>query len=522
MDYKPTEEQQKIVEVSKSCKVLKVEALAGSGKTSTLELVAEANPVPSIYLTFNKAMALEAASKFPYHVECKTIHSMAYKVFGAEIRHKLTRPKGRYVNVAGTASEVAKYYNLKPIFDSNEEDCAFSSTFLGLLVQQTVNRFEQSGDKKLTEDHVPHKDISDKCKKFDVYAKSVRTIISDTAKKLWNDRKDLLSPVLATHDTYLKLYQLTEPKLNYDILYLDEAQDSNQVTLDIVLKQDCRKIIVGDTYQSIYGFRGAVNALDRIEAPTLKLTTSFRFGQDLADVANNVIRKIKMKGYGKTEVFSGDKLDPTTLPEGSCLLFRSNIAMVKEAINLVSQGVDVDMPANITNIKSAISSATALKSGDLSKVKHTSLIPFSSWQEFKDSVEDDPELKGIYDLTKGSKKELDRKLKILDSNDKTSAKYSLRTAHGSKGLEWDVVMMMGDFSDELKTYEHSQQETNLLYVTLTRAKKTCYINKITNMMCEEALEIEENFKKVISGESRADMAAFMLEDQIMQESNGWL
>jgi superfamily I DNA/RNA helicase len=432
------------------------------------------------------------------------------------MKHKLDRPKGRYVNVAGTASEIAKYYKIKPVFTSDDQ-CAFSSTFLGLLAQQTVARYEQSGDADLQEKHVPHQDIKAKSKKYpDVDVRGIRYEVFKYAKQLWKDRTDLLSPVLATHDTYLKLYQLSNPKLNYDILYVDEVQDSNQVMLDIVLKQNCKTILVGDSYQSIYQFRGAVNALQRIAAPTSHLSQSFRFGQEVADVANNIILpKTKIKGSDKqTDVDYAENIDIEELPEGSCLLFRTNMGLMLTAIDLISKGIFVDTPRSVSGAKSAISSALALKKGDMKNVKHTSLIPFSSWSEFKDGCKDDPELEAVYNLTKGSEQDLKAKLEMLNKNDPTEATYTLRTAHGSKGLEWDTVMVMNDFKTDPETYLNNQQEANLLYVAHTRAMKKLYKHSVVDAI---GLPISD----LSSSEPRADMANYMLEQQIEQEANNW-
>ena len=77
-----TEEQQRIIAYVKQMKRgdrLKVEAKAGSGKTSTLVEVAKANPDKRfLYLAFNKAIVNEAKGKFPKNVVVKTTHSLAY------------------------------------------------------------------------------------------------------------------------------------------------------------------------------------------------------------------------------------------------------------------------------------------------------------------------------------------------------------------------------------------------------------------------------------------------------------
>src|SRR3954468_20636869 len=67
---------------------LRVLAFAGAGKTTALKLLAEADPSPALYLAYNKAAQLQA--RFPAHVACRTVHSLAYRATGmAAQRHRL-------------------------------------------------------------------------------------------------------------------------------------------------------------------------------------------------------------------------------------------------------------------------------------------------------------------------------------------------------------------------------------------------------------------------------------------------
>lgn len=61
-----TEEQQAIVTAAASCRNLMIAALAGTGKTCTLKMIAETYPERrGLYLSYNKALQLEAKAKFP-------------------------------------------------------------------------------------------------------------------------------------------------------------------------------------------------------------------------------------------------------------------------------------------------------------------------------------------------------------------------------------------------------------------------------------------------------------------------
>ena len=77
-----TQQQQQVVDYLKgapSDTTVKINAIAGSGKTHTLVAISKAlNPTNGLYLAYNKSIATEAAQKFPRSVECKTTHSLAY------------------------------------------------------------------------------------------------------------------------------------------------------------------------------------------------------------------------------------------------------------------------------------------------------------------------------------------------------------------------------------------------------------------------------------------------------------
>jgi len=59
-----------------------------------------------------------------------------------------------------------------------------------------------------------------------------------------------------THGCYLKLWQLSDPRLLADYVLLDEAQDANPVAAAIAdRKLHAQRILVGDRCQAIYGWR---------------------------------------------------------------------------------------------------------------------------------------------------------------------------------------------------------------------------------------------------------------------------
>ena len=86
--------------------------------------------------------------------------------------------------------------------------------------------------------------------------------------------KDNRLPLM--HDIYLKECQLAHVQLTskrsskpFDVVMLDEAQDVTQCQVELIRNQySSARFLIGDPHQSIYQFRGADCALERL-IPTL-------------------------------------------------------------------------------------------------------------------------------------------------------------------------------------------------------------------------------------------------------------
>ena len=483
----PTQEQMDIFKAFEENRVLKVNACAGSGKSSTLRMLAERNKKSSLYLCFNKVIATEAQEKFPEHVDCKTTHKIAYAKYGAILAHKLKRPQGgSYVNVAGTPSEIAIYYRIQPI---KLEDSEITANAVASFVKKVVQRYQNSADEQITKTLLPIADMKDLAKAHKGFdAKVFGDIIIKAAKKLWLDRVDPSSCVLAEHDTYLKLWQLSKPVLDYEILYIDEAQDSNPAVLDVIQRQvHCKICYVGDTYQSIYAFRQAVNAMETINAPTKVLSKSFRFGQSIADAATLVIDyAIMIQGHSEISSAVRDVTDKKYTK-----LFRTNSALLQEAVTLLDQGEKVYCDVDTKDFCKKLESAENLYQGQLKSVKHQDITPYSDWFDFSVACEEDMELRRVKKIVeKGLTSFYISSLKRLE--EKTSNwDIFLTTAHKSKGKEWDNVIIAEDFpTDKIFTLQRkndlfTQQEANLFYVAVTRASKVLQLPSGLGVICED-------------------------------------
>lgn len=476
----PTQEQLDIIQAAVQGKSLRIQASAGASKSTTLMMVAEKMVVPTLYIVFNKRMQEEANERFPGWVEVRTTHSLAYQAIGHKYRDKLKRPVGRYQNVCGTASEVARFFKISPI--EYKKDKWITSAAIGYSVLATVRKFEHSAEKEITKDLVSSYALQDK-NKDDV--KHIRQKYKDTvlkaAKELWLLRTNLKSPVLAEHDTYLKLYQLSEPDLShYEMIMIDEAQDSNECVIDFLKDQQVQTLVVGDEKQAIYQFRGSMNALKEFNFQTMTLSKSFRYGPEVAKVARAITGVEKMFGWEKLDTKVVGSEDNFKMPDTYTAIFRTNSAMLQDAIVRISEGRKVNIESNLRDFIQLIESALSLQAGDMKKVKHHSLLVYEDWGGLKKDVEwVQGELQRVVKMIES--RSVYHTLGVLKAHRNVSEPEIIySTAHKMKGLEADNVVLgddfMGIYNKDGELRKIPEAESNLLYVAATRAKKLLVLN----------------------------------------------
>lgn len=501
--HKPTGQQENCIALSKIKPMVKIIAAAGAGKTSTLELISKELIEDSLYLAFNKSTAVEATERFPAHVTCQTTHSLAFNVFGRALMNKLSRPQGKYVNVAGTGSEIAKYYKLCGISVAGET--IVSANALGVYVKRTVERFEQSADLKITLQNVPSYDM-EKAIEAD---KGIEKYVLKFAKKLWEDRTDLDSPVLASHDTYLKLYQLSKPTLNYSVIYVDEQQDSTPCVLDIVMNQagTSKIIAVGDPFQAIYGWRGAVNALSMMECVEAPLSMSFRYGNGIAEVATAVLSK-KMVISGREDLPSSIGFNVVDRTKPYMYLFRTNAMLLDKAVAAIDAGEKVKVEVDVKDFVKILQSAQSLFDASrcaqeaimlkvnknfaeanaknkeaeqyTKNIKHERILPYGSWKGLvEEAKEIKGELKRLQGIIEGGR--CAHIISVLEGYvAPPDALATYTTSHKAKGREAEQVILADDFPShygkdgEWKPLPEAEQ--NLLYVAVTRSQNVLEVN----------------------------------------------
>lgn len=471
MSYCDTPEQAAIIGWSGS--KLVVRAFAGTGKTSTLVRFALANPdTRMLYLAYNRAVRDEAEQKFPFNVVCKTSHQLAWPNFGRHYQQRLTG------NLRIT--DVARQLNTR-------------HWPLARVAITTFNTFLCSADSQFGPQHLPDDDARS--------GLSAEKILA-AAQLLWREsaRQDGSFPV--THDVYLKLYQLSEPDLarRWQTVLFDEGQDANPVTQALVLSQRCNVVMVGDRHQQIYRFRGAENALDAgqlADADQLCLTHSFRFGPAVARVANMLLKRqgetLSLIGNG------GEDNVVASLPETDkskhvAVLSRTVAGVIGVALEASLAGRKVYWVGGIAGYKTEELEDLYWFSADMPERMQSPLLAreYRNFEEFESvarATKDVEMNQGLRLLDQYFP--LPQKLQVMREHavtDERQAQVTVSTAHRSKGLEWPVVVLNHDFADitdPLMADRERTDETNLLYVAVTRARQTLVLNDLLQVLMDD-------------------------------------
>lgn len=493
----PTEEQEKVIECEAN--IVKVKAFAGAGKTFTLTEYAKRRARGrGLYLAFNRDIKEEALSKFPSHVKCMTSHGLAFPQFGKNISHKLNGyiQWDMIYNGAG----------VKVHFGNNKN----ASRMYSKLLQETVSNFIASDQEMIKIEHVPLKSLMmlKNNPKIFSFVPDITDIVVD-AEKLWLAMSDPTNTkVLATHDVYLKQMQLARPSLPYDYILLDEAQDSNPAILDLVQNQSCIQVLVGDPHQSIYSFRKAVDAMTNAKADeTLELTTSFRFGNNIADFANALLL---MKGEtsviqglgGQDRVYTGAPL----FNEGkTAFISRVNATLIKQAAMYVVNGKKVYFAGGVESARFDLLEDIYMMCYNTGKPRDPLLASFRTYDEFKQAAEDAEEVEWTSrcKLVEEMGRSLIGKLSTIKNHsvdNPNDADQIFSTVHKSKGLQFENVILADDFykapvnkniSDRM-VEENEIEEMNIYYVGATRAMKNLNITNDQNSYWRDVNRIVQN------------------------------
>jgi hypothetical protein len=510
--FQPTPEQKLIIDAAMSGENVSVKAFAGTGKTSTQILIAEAfkSARPGNYLTYfayNRAMADEAKTRFPGNTSVSTAHAMAAR---ANIHGKPVSSLYMKRLVAGSGMKTLRDQIADKLkMDVDRVRAFFPREYTAVsAILGTLQNFMQSDAEKVLPKHASREHA--------IYIKDMQDVetarlfcdaVSESAQSLWNRmQSDNLFPV--THDVYLKAWEMDGDFSGRDLVLFDEAQDANPVMVSVLRKMHAagsQVVLVGDPHQAIYGWRGAVDAMHAFpEFTQLSLTESWRFGQNIADKAQTFLDIA-----GETQTLKGRNPNPGVFADQrrglseytppfvpDAILCRTNAGVIMDTLEAIQSGQRPYIVGNAGSTSGGAEDAAKLLSamgglydGATHRPRHPEIALFENWEDLMEFAEgsDGKQLKAFAKFTMEQKQhgKLDQTIDALrnrTAKNKGEADITICTMHKSKGLEWGNVRVGGDIEtiDVVNPHRYndgqdlafslSQENYKLLYVAWTRGK----------------------------------------------------
>lgn len=484
-----TKEQYEIIQSTGN---IKINAVAGSGKTTTIIEYAKARPKTSriLYLAFNRSVKLEAIRKFSerglHNVNVETAHSLAWKYIVLRNNYRV-RAQGY------KSHEIAELLGLRGGGEKHTE----------YIIANHINKFISyfcNSDKRKVQDLNYLEIVADP---------KAKTFVSSFYKTIEKQTRLFLSKmntgeIEITHDFYLKKFQLSNPTLNYDYVLFDEGQDASAAMLDVFFRQKATKVIVGDTHQQIYGWRFAVNSLEKADFRTFSLSASFRFNQHIANLAMDVLNWKKI--IDREPPF---KITGNGTPDGintRAVIARTNLGLLLRAIDYVTKqkkDKQIYFEGNINSYTYADEGASLydvlnLYNNNHRYIRDKLIKKMKHLEELEEYIEktEDVQLGMMVDIVKEYGNDIPEiittiKERHIDDSDKGQASMIFTTVHRSKGMEYDAVRIVNDFISEEKveklaadakkddlSYTKLNEEINLLYVAITRTKNRIYMPEV--------------------------------------------
>lgn len=473
-----------------------IEAVAGAGKTTTLiELIRRfkaMNVASTVAIcAYNKKMGDELAAKTKgiEGVSAGTLHSFGFKA--------ILRSSNKKPVVDGNKIRTIVDHMVEGEYERFKQCSSFVVKLVGLAKEVGVGFFNAVDDKSVWQNIIDHHDLSVENEFEHLYDELIDMAI--TVLKVSNANRE----VIDFADMILHTLIHNARVLQYDVVLVDEAQDTNPTRRALaakMLRPGGRLVAVGDPRQAIFGFTGADNdSLDQIktdfDATTLLLTVSYRCAKSVVAHARKWVSHIESAPDApEGEVINGkyqELLDGKfELTNEDAILCRKTAPLVDLAFTLIRRGTACriegrDIGQQLVNL------VRKYKVRTLAQLRHRI-------REYRDREVQKALSKGIETKADQINDRVDTLFTLIDraaelkyevdglvnmiyemfgDSDKSAKKLlTLSTIHKAKGIEWNRVFLLGRAQFQpskfaIKAWQ-KEQETNLIYVAITRAKTT--------------------------------------------------
>lgn len=437
-----------------------IEALAGTGKTSTLEaLVGHLPRQPILYLTFNKKNANEATDRMPSTTTVRTFNSIGHRVWGATLSKNLRLEPKKTQNILREIIAEAPKTTQKALWDCFYEvgQAVSLGKSLGYLPEGCY-----PGIKPLVTQGIFHSLLEEE--PDDLASDLIDAVFIRSIKQAYEGLVDYNDQVYMP-----ALFKATFPQ--FPIILVDEYQDLSPCNHALLSKLVRGRIIgVGDPNQNIYGFRGAKaegmsSAIATYSMHTFPLSTSFRCP---SAIVNHVkwhvpsFRASKEGGNVRIPTF----IHAMDIRDGATITCRNNAPLLRTAFNLLSSGRSISIAGSDIGPK-IIAIMKKLGPEDLTKAQ--TLDAIAEWESDKLAKESKTaeDLAGCMRVFAEHGSDLGQAIAYAEHLFKQTGTILLTTIHKAKGLEWSDVYHLDPW---LVRRHPNPQQRNLDYVCSTRSR----------------------------------------------------
>lgn len=465
----PTEEQQLIIKSAVETKSnLILNALAGCGKTSTLEMIERAVPrQPILYLVFNAKNAKEAEDRMLSTTNVRTFNSFGHRIWASACAKKLNL-KSR----SGLGKKVPDILRdmideVKDKSTKNEIWASYWNVIQGVALAKALGYVPEGkypNAKRLISQGAFHSQLEEK--PDDLTSDLIDAVLTKSIKQAYEGEIDFNDQIYMP-----ALFGGNFP--NFPLVLVDEYQDLNPVNHMMIEKLSRNRLMgVGDPHQSIYAFRGAktngmAEAQAKFSMQPLDLSTSFRCPQAVVEAARWRVHKFNwIKPGGHVESLT--TLAPDSISDNSAIICRNNAPLFKTALNLLIAGRGVTLAGSDIGPKVV---GIMRKLGDESLDKGSTLSAINDWESERLARESTTasDLAACMRVFAETGSNLGQAIGYAEHLFAQKGKIQLLTGHKAKGLEFETVYFLDPF-----LCREEEQDQNLRYVIQTRSMNNLY------------------------------------------------
>lgn len=470
----PTPEQQAIIKFALENEAnLMVEALAGAAKTTTAEMICQAiTDRPILFLAFNKRVADEAAKRLPPHVEVRTMNALGHRTWGSYTSRRLVLKTDKSREALKGLIQAEPTKTQGPLWAEMGE----LLTWISRAKRDGYVPLDWQGPS------FPVMGREEWLDRYDESPSAYQEIFINRALSI--GIADAYNGIIDFDD---QIYMPTIFGGNwprFPLVIVDEAQDLNPLQHEMLSRLVTRRLImVGDPYQSIYAFRGAIcngmlQAKGRWDMETLPLSTTFRVPQ--AGVRRQWDRVPHMRWTesaleGHIEALA--TWSASAIAPEAAIICRNNAPLLSLGFRLLREGraiklVGFDIGAGLVRILRKLGPGEAAPMPLIEAWEQTEMRRAKRPATVVDRADC---LRALCE----NRANLSAAISHAEALFKAEGPLQLMSIHKAKGLEFPVVYHLDPWRIPGKRVvlgtEEWEQEMNCKYVAETRFKSELYL-----------------------------------------------